>query len=148
MLINDRHDITFPTVCTVSGNAVKYHWIDYFQADFFSAELELSVDCHSIQYSSYETTLRLNVCVSCINHIVCQAIMNREAAKRLEISVQQITGSYRRKVGIRWTFEGPVDSGFISGAHSPSECGPYGWCLINLYWHDILLMFIKVALTF
>ena len=26
------------------------------------------------------TTLHLNVCVSCINHIVCQAIMNREAA--------------------------------------------------------------------
>ena len=152
MLINDSHDITFPTVCTVvSGNAVKYYWIDYFQADFFSASLIyqwIAIQSNIVVMTVGITTLCLNVCVSCINHIVCQAIMNREAAKRLEISVQQITGSYRWKVGIRWTFEGPVDSGFISGTHSPSECGPYGWCLINLYWHDILLMFIKVALTF
>ena len=34
------------------------------------------------------TTLHLNVCVSCINHIVCQAIMNREAAAAAAKSLQ------------------------------------------------------------
>lgn len=57
MLINDSDDIAFLLLGQLFlAMSVKYGGIDYFRADFFfSAEVELSVDCHSIQFSSYDS---------------------------------------------------------------------------------------------
>lgn len=129
--------------------SLKYHWIDHFLADFFFLQ-RLNYQWIAIQFNLVVmtvgmTTLHLNMCVSCINHIVCQAIMSREAVRRLKISSQYTIGSHRLENGNSWnTWESNGHLLQLWG-QGPSEYRPHSWCLMNLYWNDIFLMLIKVT---
>lgn len=62
------------------------------------------------------TTLHLNVCVSCINHIICQVIMSREAARRLKSVLNRQLDLINWKVGICGPSESPENLCIDSGA--------------------------------
>lgn len=114
MLLNDSCDITFPAVYTVvSSNVYKVLLNGLFSDWIFFFLQRLNYQSFAIQFNLVVLTvgitmLHLNLCASCINYIVCQAIMSREATRRLKISAQEISGSCRLE-NVHRTFESPMD---------------------------------------